>query len=67
MGEGITGLIVLSVGLLLYQIPTLVAYSRNHHQATAIFALNLLLGWTVLGWIISLVWALTATRGADAR
>lgn len=27
----------------------------------AIFALNLLLGWTVIGWIVALVWALKAT------
>jgi Superinfection immunity protein len=67
MGDGIAGLIALSIGLLLYLIPTLVAYSCSHHQATAIFALNLLLGWTVLGWMISLVWGLTATRGANAQ
>jgi hypothetical protein len=28
----------------------------------AIFVLNLLLGWTLLGWIGSLVWSCTAPR-----
>ena len=28
-------------------------------NAGAIFALNLLLGWTLVGWVVSLVWALT--------
>jgi len=46
--------------LALYFIPAIVASSRNHHQQTAIFILNLLLGWTVLGWICALVWACTA-------
>jgi hypothetical protein len=45
-----------------YLFPTLVAAWRSHHQTKAIFALNLLLGWTVLGWIIVYVWALTAIK-----
>jgi len=32
---------------------------RRHHNRVAIFALNLLAGWTAVGWIIALVWALT--------
>jgi hypothetical protein len=37
--------------------PTLVAQRRRHRQADAIFAINLFLGWTLLGWIVALVWA----------
>jgi hypothetical protein len=43
--------------LLLYFLPALVAGRRGHPQATAIFVLNLLLGFTVLGWVGALVWA----------
>lgn len=43
----------------LYLTPTFIAVGRSHHNAGAIFALNLLAGWTVIGWIGSLVWALT--------
>jgi hypothetical protein len=32
---------------------------RKKRNATAILALDLLLGWTVLGWVAALVWALT--------
>ena len=46
-------------------IPVIVAGVRGHRQVVAIAALNLLLGWTVLGWIIALVWSLTATPGKD--
>lgn len=49
-------------GLAAYMAPCLIAGFRQHHQTLAITALNILLGWTVLGWIASLVWALTATR-----
>lgn len=48
--------------LAIYFLPSLVATLRKHHQAGAIFVLNLLLGWTLLGWIIALVWAATAVR-----
>ena len=51
---------VLLVVVLLYFIPLFVSVVRGHRNATAIAALNLLLGWTVLGWIGSLVWSLTA-------
>lgn len=45
-----------------YLLPSIVADRRKHHQFSAIFVANLLLGWTVIGWIISLIWAFTATR-----
>jgi hypothetical protein len=32
---------------------------REKSNAGAIFALNLFLGWTLIGWVISLVWALS--------
>jgi type VI secretion system protein VasI len=50
----------------LYFLPSIVAYSRSHHQAGAICVLNLLLGWTVLGWIIAMVWAATAVNKPQA-
>lgn len=42
-----------------YLAPTIVAFVRHHHNQWAIFALNLLLGWTVIGWVVALVWSLT--------
>jgi hypothetical protein len=49
----------------IYFTPWLVAVSRKHHNRGAICALNLFLGWTVLGWIIAIVWAYTAVRRPD--
>ncbi len=40
-----------------YFLPTLIAFLRLHKNKLAIFLLNLLLGWTVLGWVVSLVWS----------
>ena len=57
------GLVLVLAGILFYLLPGGVAAMRSHHQFNAIFALNILLGWTLIGWVLALVWALTATPG----
>lgn len=49
----------LGVILCIYFFPWVVAVSRHHHNNLAIFVLNLLLGWTFIGWVAALVWATT--------
>ncbi len=48
---------VLVVGAAIYFLPSIVAQKRKHRQQTAITVLNLLLGWTFLGWVAAMVWA----------
>jgi hypothetical protein len=50
-----------------YFIPAIVAGARKHHNAGAIFMLNLLLGWTLIGWVGALVWACTYVRNHRAE
>lgn len=52
----------LLISALLYFLPAVIALARGHHDGFAIFLTNLLLGWTVLGWIIALIWSVTAVR-----
>jgi Superinfection immunity protein len=47
-------------GLAVYFVPAIIAFSRNHRNRAAILVLDLLLGWTLLGWVAALVWSLTA-------
>jgi hypothetical protein len=42
----------------LYFLPTIIANQRKARSRFLIFALNLLLGWTLIGWIVALVWAM---------
>jgi Superinfection immunity protein len=56
-------LLGMSFLVFLYFLPSLVALSRGHENRVAIFALNLLAGWTFIGWVAALVWALTVNRG----
>jgi hypothetical protein len=44
-------------GLVFYFLPTIVALVRERHDKLSIFLLNLFLGWSLIGWIIALVWA----------
>jgi type VI protein secretion system component VasK len=55
------GLLLLVVALL-YFVPTVIAFNRDHQNTRGIFILNVLIGWTVLGWIACLVWAATAVE-----
>ena len=47
----------LMVLLALYLAPVWIAEDRRHRNAAGIALVNLLLGWTLLGWIAALVWA----------
>lgn len=44
--------------IVIYFLPSVIARSRRHINFLAIFALNLFLGWTFLGWLYSLIWSL---------
>jgi hypothetical protein len=45
------------LGFLMYFLPTILAFARNKRDTTAILLLNLFLGWTMIGWVVALVWA----------
>lgn len=53
-------LLLILVVVVLYFLPTIVGW--NKRNAGAIFVLNLLLGWTFIGWVVALVWALMYDR-----
>jgi len=44
--------------LVMYFLPSIIALVRSKRDLLAIFMLNLFLGWSVIGWIVALVWAL---------
>lgn len=44
----------------LHFLPTIIALARGHHNGFAIFLTNLLLGWTVIGWVVAFIWSCTA-------
>jgi hypothetical protein len=63
-GSAIFVIVLGIVSLALYLLPTFVAFGNKKRNAGAICALNLLLGWTLIGWVVALVWSCTVE---DAR
>ena len=47
---------------LLYFLPTIVASQYRHPRWFTILFLNILVGWTFVGWIIVLWWTLQASK-----
>lgn len=43
----------------LYFVPTIIAESKGKRNKNAVLMLNILLGWTFVGWVVALVWSLT--------
>jgi hypothetical protein len=49
---------IFGFGFVLYFLPAIIAFARSKRDAVSILVLNLFLGWTMIGWVIALVWAL---------
>jgi hypothetical protein len=51
----------------LYFLPAIIAFARNKRDTTSILLLNFFLGWTAIGWVIALIWAVKVDVPAVAR
>ena len=58
-------MLTLAFSVLLYFLPAIIG--RHKRDAAGIFLVNLLLGWTVIGWIIALIWACTSEDYSQVR
>lgn len=57
--------VLLSLCTIGYLLPTTIAIIRRRTNTTAIFVLNLFLGWTLIGWVVALTWSV-ATDAKNA-
>ncbi|MGB7784637.1 MAG: superinfection immunity protein [Salinimicrobium sp.] len=53
-------IILFVIAVCIYFLPAAVGWEKRNSMA--ILALNFFLGWTFIGWVIALVWALTKDR-----
>lgn len=44
--------------VMVYLVPSMIAQRYQHPKQPAILMLNVVLGWTIVGWVIALLWAL---------
>jgi uncharacterized membrane protein len=50
-------ILMLMAVVLIYILPTIIAFGREHPRRQDIAVVNLLLGWTLIGWIAVFLWA----------
>jgi Ca2+/Na+ antiporter len=55
-------IVLLLVILVIYFMPSIVAKGKEKRNLTGIVLLNLFLGWTFIGWVAALVWAVTVDQ-----
>lgn len=54
--------LLLIIGAVLYFLPTIIVAIRGAHNGCAIFLTNFFVGWTLIGWIVALIWALASAK-----
>jgi hypothetical protein len=59
--QSLLAMIAIFVAVLIYLLPSTIAFARSHHNAVPILLTNLFLGWTFIGWVAALIWSTTAT------
>jgi hypothetical protein len=58
---------IFGFGFVIYFLPSLIALMRNKRDITAIVLLNFFLGWTMIGWVVALIWAVKTDYPMMAR
>lgn len=51
----------------MYFLPSIIALARSKRDIVGIVLLNFFLGWTMIGWIVALVWAVKTDYPLVAR
>jgi len=67
-GIGLTELLILVFLGVPYFTPAIIAFRRRHPDRLPVLLVTMFAGWTVIGWIAALIWALKdePPRGGDS-
>lgn len=60
-------LVLIPIFVGFYIMPTLLAWLRRHPRRWKITWINLLLGWTAVGWVVAMVMNFAFTEATDVR
>ncbi|HZK91314.1 MAG TPA: superinfection immunity protein [Stellaceae bacterium] len=60
MFDSTTTVIMLIIVVAIYMLPTLIAFGREHPRRMDLAVVNILFGWTLIGWFAVFFWALLA-------
>lgn len=50
------------IGAFVYLLPSYIARKRKHKDLTGIVVVNILFGWSLIGYLVALVWAFKEER-----
>ena len=50
---------------IIYMLPTLIAYGRDIPARQTITVVNIILGWTLIVWLICFIWSLSAETAPE--
>ena len=57
--DGLYLALIIAVVVPIYFLPTIIVMIRGRNDGCGIFAVNLIFGVTLVGWIIALIWSLS--------
>jgi hypothetical protein len=60
-----SGWILLLLAVAVYFLPWIVTAVRKTKRRAGIVLINLFLGWTLLGWLGALIWAMYDSQGEE--
>ena len=58
---------IILIVLVFYFIPTIIAISRKHKSMAAIIVVNVLFGWSLIGWLWAFIWSLASAHNAPVN
>ena len=58
----VRGWFISAILILFYLLPTFLAFDQRHRRRVLISVLNVLLGWTIIGWVGLLLWSLNQNQ-----
>jgi T4 superinfection immunity protein len=57
MFDSTTTVIMLIIVVFIYLLPTIIAFGRDHRRRMDVAVVNILFGWTLIGWFACFFWA----------
>lgn len=63
----ILGVLIIIGIVVFYMLPTVIAHLRNHESCSSVAILNVMFGWTVLGWLAVLIYACAGSQKVSQK